>query len=413
MRNLSQTWVWPLAYILFSCLVMGSGCKVSSAMKEIQQIESEEGPCNALKFVETALHENGPKPVLTAKWIDVAVDCDDDEFLTIQRFESAVSAGVPITEGFLQTMMRRLVLDSGEVSEHETYHLDVRVPEFVTHMEIMGDKVAVEAGHARWSKTFEDITQWRVNNGVEIEFEAAVWSETSSARAVWPRRVPLKRLPGIMDTEERCELMNDHGMARCIVSVATAPNTQVTMESVGDDRKVIGRCLADENGKCGVMIPVVGLGILSKIIGRLDGYSDTQTLLTMRRTWGAASRRDFEQRYCFGAARCDVRYTDLEADPGYYKHRLAKLSGTVQEVSRDGNLVFMRVASSSYGQNDFVVAWYGDRLDIRKGRSVTVYGAVSDPFSYKTVANWQRTVPRLVPVAIDVSGAFHWIERGI
>lgn len=105
---------------------------------------------------------------------------------------------------------------------------------------------------------------------------------------------------------------------------------------------------------------------------------------------------------------CQVyTYDEIARTPDKYEKKLAKFTGKVIQVIRDGNDLQMRVdvTLGSYGiYEDTVFVFYTvkNNVNVLEGDIITMYGELRGLQTYKSVLGAEISIPRIYVKFIDV-----------
>ena len=100
-------------------------------------------------------------------------------------------------------------------------------------------------------------------------------------------------------------------------------------------------------------------------------------------------------------------YDEIARYPDNYEKKLAKFTGEVVQILRDGNDLQMRVdvTTSSYGYTDTVYVFYTttNNDNILEGEIITMYGELRGMQEYETVLGTRVSIPRIYVKYIDLN----------
>lgn len=397
-----------------------SACAMSNVKKETRAIEEADGACAAFAHLDDSMEEFGSKSSFWKYWAEVATRCQDDggEASELRdAFNRGHGHGLRLTAAMMPLVDASVTIGSQAPSNDADYQVDVRVPVFVSNAELLGVSGASKDGVVRLVipqakvRPLAGTRYGRSQEPLEFTSDVKLTIDGEARSATKEIRLPLAWLVTGTDDDLNCYLnAQQDGISTCSLSIIGRAGTLLSLRDVVG--KILQECTVPEgSGGCWMDIPspVAKDGIV--LYASRPGYaSKNQRIRTTLMTPGQDgdeinSAREFDAKYCPGSA-CTLSFRELEADPEYYKGRLVRFSGSVSELQRSGDTNFMRVATSGYRSNDFAAAWSGDRYGITRGNYVTVYGVITDNFSYETVAGWQRTIPRVIPIAIRAGNQF-------
>jgi len=107
-------------------------------------------------------------------------------------------------------------------------------------------------------------------------------------------------------------------------------------------------------------------------------------------------------------AQCQVySYDEIARSPEKYEKKLAKFTGEVVQVIRDGDKLQMRVdvTETEYGfYEDTVFVFYtiSNDVNVLEGDIITMYGELRGMQEYETVLGAEMSIPRIYVQYIDI-----------
>ena len=106
-------------------------------------------------------------------------------------------------------------------------------------------------------------------------------------------------------------------------------------------------------------------------------------------------------------AQCNVySYDDIARSPDQYEKKLAKFTGEVIQVIRDGDKLQMRVdvTKTTYGYKDTVFVFYtiSNGVNVLEGDIITMYGELRGMQTYESVLGAEISIPRIYVKYIDL-----------
>ena len=107
-------------------------------------------------------------------------------------------------------------------------------------------------------------------------------------------------------------------------------------------------------------------------------------------------------------AECKVfLYEDIFRNPDTYNKELAKFTGEVFQVMRDGNdlRLLVNVTKTAYGYEDTIYVYYdvSGKTNILEGDIITIYGELRGLETYESVLGTQITIPLMYAKFIDIN----------
>ena len=104
-----------------------------------------------------------------------------------------------------------------------------------------------------------------------------------------------------------------------------------------------------------------------------------------------------------------LSYDEIARYPDQYKGQLAKFSGEVVQVIKDGNKLQMRVdvTLKEYGYyTDTVFVIYNPKggINVLEEDIIMMYGELAGEQTYKSIFGQQITIPKMYVKYIDVVG---------
>ena len=100
-------------------------------------------------------------------------------------------------------------------------------------------------------------------------------------------------------------------------------------------------------------------------------------------------------------------YDQIARNPDDYQNKLAKFTGKVVQVIRNGDEIQMRVnvtATSYGGYTDTVFVYYTitNNINVLEGDIITMYGELRGIQTYETVLGATMSIPRIYVKFIDI-----------